>query len=50
MQAFTTKSGYLVMSSKNLRDYDAYWVELKSKDKHSGTKFRLKSYQAISCI
>lgn len=34
---------YLDMSSKHLRDYDAHWVESKSKDEHSGTKFPLKS-------
>lgn len=36
--------------SKNLRDYDAYWFESKSKDKHSGTKIPLKFCQVILCI
>lgn len=35
MQAFTMKPGYVDMSSENLRDYNAYWVESKSKDKHT---------------
>ena len=35
------------MSSKHLRNYDAYWIESKSKDKHSGTKFPLKSCQVF---
>lgn len=29
------KPGYVDMSSENLRDYNAYWVESKSKDKHT---------------
>lgn len=33
MQAFATKPDYLDIRSKNLRDYEAYGVESKSKDK-----------------
>lgn len=44
------KRDYLDINSKNLTDYDAYRVESKSKDKYTGIKLSLKSYQAISCI
>lgn len=35
---------------KNLRAYNAYQVESKSKDKHTGTKISFKSQQVISYI
>lgn len=43
------KPDYLSINSKNLRDYEAYWVEPASEDKHSW-KSPLTFYQVILCI